>query len=677
MKKRRIIERYGKYGIAAFVFLVSLCFLYCGRLEIYGAELTDKFFETYKNLVIGTALTFIITWAYIFVLIINVRKRKKAEKEVNEANQELTALYEQISASDEQLKYQLDELVAANDKLQVSEEKYRLVAEAANDIIWEWELGSNRLQFSSRLNGILGYNDDEIKSMVDWNGIISPEDIDYVRSEMESLFDEEKRDCTCEYRVRHKKGKTLWLITKAKVLYDQLGYPYKIVGSHTDVTQLKEHQNRILHMAYHDILTNLPNRSYLKEYVEEQISGEPDSRFAIVYIDIDDFKTINDNFGHIEGDKFLVEIGKRFSEVSGEGSRVFRLGGDEYVIVLKAVKERTDICDFLENVFRKFEKPINMADRNLHITLSAGAVIYPFDGTNFNDLLKNADIAMYQVKSRGKNNFIFFDESMKKGIMEKMFLENSLREAVKNMEFTMNYQPILDLSSSKICGLEALIRWNSPELGPVPPSVFIKLAEENGLIIPIGNWVLRTGCSYAARLAAEGYPEITVSVNISPLQLMQADFVGNVKAIAASCGVEPGRIKLEITESVLIDSFEASLKKLTELREYGFHISLDDFGQGYSSLTYLQRLPINMLKIDKAFIDDIFKNDGNNQIVYAIIGLAHRMGLTVYAEGVETEEQLQYLRSIECDAIQGYLVSRPVPESEVAGLLNRVGCIGK
>ncbi len=283
---------------------------------------------------------------------------------------------------------------------------------------------------------------------------------------------------------------------------------------------------------------------------------------------------------------------------------------------------------------------------------------------------------MYQVKNKGKNNYIFFDESMQKGIMERMFLENSLREAVKNMDFTLNYQPILDFSSEKICSLEALIRWNSPELGPVSPVVFIKLAEENGLIIPIGNWVLRTGCSFAAKLAAEGYPGITVSINISPVQLMQADFVQNVKAIVASCGVEPDRIKLEITESVLIDSFESGLRKLNELKDYGFHISLDDFGQGYSSLTYLRRLPINIIKIDKAFIDDIQENEGNDQIVYAITELSHRMGLTVYAEGVETEQQLRYLKSIKCDGIQGYIISKPLPEPEIAELLKRIGCIG-
>jgi len=635
-----------------------------------------SFFETYRNLVIGTAVTFVIMLIYIMVLINSIRKRKLAEKELSSANQELFALYEQISAADQQLKNQLDELVEAHDKLQVSEEKYRLVAEAANDIIWEWELGSNRLHFSRRLLGILGYSDNEIKTMAEWGNIVAPEDTDYVRDKIESFIDKEQKACTCEYRVRNKNGTLQWLVTKAKVLYDQLGYPYKIVGSHTDITQLKEHQDRILQLAYRDALTNLPNRSSLKEYVEELISGDSEERFAIVYIDIDDFKTINDNFGHSEGDRFLKEIGMRLSDMSGEGIRVFRLGGDEYVIVLRNVENRADISDYISRVFREFGKPINLAEMKLHITLSAGAVIYPSDGSNFEDLLKNADIAMYQVKNKGKNNYIFFDESMQKGIMERMFLENSLREAVKRMDFTLNYQPIFDLASEKICSLEALIRWNSPKLGPVSPTVFIKLAEENGLIVPIGNWVLKTGCSYAAKLVKEGYRGITISINISTVQLLQADFVQNVKDIAASCGVEPGRIKLEITESVLIDSIESSLKKLYELKDHGFHISLDDFGQGYSSLTYLRRLPIDVIKIDKAFIDDIRDNEGNDQIVYAITELVHRMGLTVYAEGVETAEQLQYLKSIKCDGIQGYYISKPLPESDIEGLLNRIGCIG-
>jgi diguanylate cyclase (GGDEF)-like protein/PAS domain S-box-containing protein len=645
-----------------------------------GSVIINKpfsFFETYKNLVIGTIVIFVLMSSFIILLMNNIRKRKKAEEEVLEANQELTALYEEVSASDEQLKFQLEELVSAHDKLQVSEEKYRLVAEAANDIIWEWEMGSNKLKFSSRLKSLLGYCDEEIRTMQDWQAIVSAEDSDYVKNMMESFMKEEKKNCTCEYRIRNKNNRNLWIITKAKVLFDQFGYPYKIVGSHTDITQLKEHQNKIMHMAYHDTLTELPNRSYLKEYVENQIVEDPDSIFAMLYIDIDNFKSINDSFGHGEGDKLLVEIGKKFSSISKGGSAVFRLGGDEYVIVLKAVMEKEEISHYLRSMFKLFVKPVKLGNRNLHITISAGAVIYPMDGTNFNELLKNADIAMYHVKNSGKNNFVFFDKSMKEGIKEKMFLENSMREAVKNMNFTLNYQPMLDIKTGRIYGLEALIRWNCPELGPVSPVVFIKLAEENGLIIPIGNWVLRTGCSYAAKLATQGYPDVSISINISPLQLTRADFVDNVKAIISSSGIEPERINLEITESILIDSFDSSLKKLHELREFGVHISLDDFGQGFSSLTYLRRLPINTLKIDKSFIDDISYTESSNQIVYSIIELAHIMKLMVIAEGVETEEQLQYLEGFGCDAVQGFLISRPVPEAEVLDLLRRVASNNK
>lgn len=636
-----------------------------------------SFFETYKNLVIATALVFVVMALYIILLIKNIQKRKRAENELNVANEELQALYEQVTASDLQLKEQLEELISAHNKVQVNEEKYRLIAESANDIIWEWDLKSNKLQFSSRLKGILGYENEEISAIGDWNDIILPEDQNCVKGKLDSMWIDELRNFMCDYRVRSKNGKILWLATKARVLVNEFGYPHKIVGSHTDITQLKEHQNNILHMAYHDTLTKLPNRSYLKEYVDGHIHEAPDELLALVYIDIDNFKTINDSFGHSEGDKFLVEIGKKFSAMTGEDSMVFRLGGDEYVIILKNVRDRKAVEDYLENMFRAFAEPVNIENRNMHITLSAGAVVYPSDGVDFNELLKHADIAMYQVKNRGKNNFIFFSEGMKEGIKEKMLLENSLRDAVVNMKFLLNYQPILDIASGRIYGFEALIRWNSRDFGPVSPAVFIKLAEENGLIIPIGNWVLKTGCSFAARLAELGYPEVSLSINISPLQLMQTDFVENVKAIVNSSGVQPDRIELEVTESMLIDSFDTSLKKLKELRMFGIRISLDDFGQGYSSLTYLRRLPINTLKIDKAFIDDIFKVDSNNQIVYSIIELAHRMQLKVNAEGVETEEQYNYLKHVDCDAVQGYLISRPVPEAEVLSLLQKFGTIKK
>lgn len=636
-----------------------------------------SFFETYKNLVIATIVIFVVMWLYIFLLMNNIRKRKKAEGELYEANEELHALYEQISASDLQLKSQLEELVSAHNRLQVSEEKYRLVAESANDIIWEWELDTDKLIFSTRLKGILGYENDELGDMKAWKSIILMEDAGYVESNLEGFFRDDIKNCTCDYRVRNRSGRILWLTTKARVLFDEFGYPYKIVGSHTDITQLKEHQDRIMHMAYHDILTELPNRSYLKEYVDGHIQEAPGKLMALLYIDIDNFKTINDSFGHAEGDKFLVQIGEKLCSMSGEGNMVFRLGGDEYVIVLKNMYERKQVENFLDGMFKFFEKPVTIDNRNLHITLSVGAVLYPLDGADFSELLKNADIAMYQVKSRGRNNYIFFNDNMQAGIKEKMLLENSLRDAVADMEFTLNYQPILDMATGRICGLEALIRWNSREFGPVSPIVFIKLAEENGLIIPIGNWVLRSGCDYAAKLSKLGYPDVSISINISPMQLMQMDFVETVKAVISSSGVQPERIELEVTESILIDSFETSLRKLSELRNFGIRISLDDFGQGYSSLTYLRKLPIDTLKIDKAFIDDIFKDDGNNQIVYSIIELAHRMQLKVNAEGVETEDQLKYLKHVDCDSIQGYLISKPVPEADVVKLLQKYGTIKK
>ncbi len=637
-----------------------------------GSQIINKpfsFYETYKELVIGTSFAFIVLLIYIMLLIKNIGKRKKAEMKVHESNQELTALYGQMSAIDQQLKYQLSELSVAHEKLQLSEAKYRMVAEATNDIVWDWNMDSGIIRYSGGLKEILGYDDAEIYRKEDWLQIVVSEDAEYVKTAIEKFVQKDSNEPVCEYRVRHKDGRTIWISTKAKMLLDQSGKPSKIVGSHINITRLKEYQNRIWEMAYYDELTKLPNRAYLKEYVTKQINSNYANELAMIYIDIDDFKAINDNFGHSEGDKLLIEVGNMLNEITEEENIVFRQGGDEFVVVLNHADRNDSIRDYVARMKAKFEDPIKLTVGEFHITLSGGIVVHPSDGEDFNTLLKNADIAMYYVKNNGKNNLEFFNNDMEKGVKEKLLLENSLRASAKEMNFTLHYQPIVDIVSRKILKFEALIRWNSPEFGVIPPSVFIKLAEENGLIVPIGSWVIRQSCIFAAQLASNGYSDVSVSINISPIQLRQRDFVPLIKDALAQSGAEAERIELEITESLLIDSFDLSLKKLNEIRELGMQISLDDFGQGYSSLTYLRMLPISTLKIDKAFLNDYINIDRNDQIICAIIDLAHGMKIRVVAEGVETTEQLQFLRKNHCDLIQGYLISKPVPEREAFALL--------
>lgn len=628
-----------------------------------------SFFETYKHLVICTVVAFAVLLAFILILLRLIKKRKKAENAAYEANEELKALYEQLYAIDQQLKHQLNELSGAHENLRLSEEKYRLVAEASNDIIWDWNSENRLVYYSSGLKAILGYETTELMNQGAWYQVILAEDKEIFKKEIEKSVEWKQDLSTIEYRVRHKNGDILWISTKAKMLYNESGKPYKIVGSHTDITKLKEYQNRILEMAYYDELTNLPNRAYLKEYINKQIRSGTGATSALLYIDIDDFKSINDNFGHNEGDRLLVEIGKILKDITGEDDLVFRQGGDEFVIVFNHIQNRDEIMEYVAKLKDRLADPVRLSQGEFHITLSGGIVVYPEDGDDYDTLLKNADIAMYFVKNNGKNQLMFFNMDMIEGAIEKLILDHRLRAAVKNMDFSLHYQPIADIRTGKITKFEALIRWRDPEVGQVPPSVFIHRAEETGLIIPIGNWVLRESCIFAANLASKGYSDVSVSINISPIQLKQKDFVPNIMEIISETGVEADRIELEITESILIDSLETSLKTLHEVKSMGISISLDDFGQGYSSLTYLRMLPINTLKIDKSFLDNYTDADRTGQIICTIIELAHGMHIAVVAEGVETKEQFGFLNEIHCDLVQGYFISKPVHESEAFNLL--------
>ncbi len=638
-----------------------------------GSKVINKpfsFFETYKYLVIGTAAAFAVLLTLILILIWLAKKRRYAEMAATEANTELKALYEQLYAVDQQLKYQLEELSETHENLSRSEEKYRLVAETANDIIWDWSVENDLVNYSCGLTEILGYETAELMNKEAWDHIVLTEDADRVANGMKESFRKKQDLSSIEYRVRHKDGKAIWISTKAKILFDETGAPHKIVGSHTDITKLKEYQDKIWEMAYYDDLTNLPNRAYLKEYVNDQIQKGTGAASALIYLDIDDFKSINDNFGHKEGDKLLVEVGAILGEITEAEDLVFRQGGDEFVIVFNQINNRDDIMEFVARLDRRLADPIRLTEGDFNVTLSGGIVLYPQDGTDYDTLLKNADIAMYFVKNNGKNGLVFFNEDMMADSREKLLLDRRLRSAVRDMSFFMNYQPIVDIKTGVISKFEALIRWKDPELGLVSPSVFIKRAEENGLIMPIGNWVIRESFLFSKKLASEGYENVTISVNISPIQLRQKDFVNSIKELLDETGAEAEHIEFEITESILIESLESSLNKLNEIRSLKISISLDDFGQGYSSLTYLRMLPINTLKVDKSFIESYNENYRNSQIVCAIIELAHGLGLEVVAEGVETKEQYEFLKESDCDMIQGYLISKPLPMPEAERLIS-------
>jgi len=429
-------------------------------------------------------------------------------------------------------------------------------------------------------------------------------------------------------------------------------------------------QKKISHMAFYDTLTGLPNRSGLNDHLEKEMKKADCGEAAgtIMLIDMDDLKSVNDNFGHSIGDSVIITVGKHIVQVIGEKAFVARSGGDEFVIVLSGAYNRAEVAHIADQILDALCQEYEVSTEHLHMSASIGVVVYPDDGDNAEDILKKADSAMYAAKGAGRNCWRFYKPIFLQEAYEKMMLTNGLRRGLERGEFSLHYQPQLTVQGTVI-GFEALLRWNSSEHGCVSPVRFIPLAEESGLIVPIGQWVLQEACQFARRLVDMGKGMIHVAVNISPRQLLTDDFVDIVRRSIVDANILPEQLEIEITESVLIESIEESIGKLGQLRDLGVMLSLDDFGTGYSSLTYLRSLPVGILKIDKSFIDKILDDEIQLQVVGSIIDLGHTLGLTIVAEGVETEDQLKLLNQYGCDCIQGYIFSPPIPEDEAIKFL--------
>lgn len=442
-------------------------------------------------------------------------------------------------------------------------------------------------------------------------------------------------------------------------------------------TQLKESQitlqnneKRIKYLAYNDSLTGLANRERLIYMLQENVRAAIlDNKIgAVIFIDLDNFKKINDTKGHSIGDQVLVAISKRFLNFARDNAVVARIGGDEFIIVINNISSVAIITENAEELVKLFDDPISMGKTNYTVSASIGITLFPSDATSVEELLKKADMAMYRAKAKGKNCYQIFDDSMQKDFIFKVEIENNLRLALKNEELTLHYQPKYRASDSSIYGFEALLRWNSPLLGMVSALEIVRIAEETGLIVKLEKWVFKTACLLVRLINTNNSNPLKMSVNISAIHIMHKDFVKNIKMIIAETKVNPQWLELEITETVMRESFHSNKDKLMNLKEFGLDIHLDDFGSGYSSLNYLQNLPIDYVKIDKLFIDSMLKSEKNCSVTAAIVDLVHKMGLKVIAEGVEKQEQLEILKHYECDLIQGYLFSKPLPQDEILRL---------
>jgi diguanylate cyclase (GGDEF)-like protein len=440
-----------------------------------------------------------------------------------------------------------------------------------------------------------------------------------------------------------------------------------------EIVERKTSEEKVRHIAYHDSLTGLPNRALFKDRVEQVLlrGRWHKTLAAILFLDLDRFKAINDSLGHHAGDELLITVAKRLKSCLRDGDTAARIGGDEFTILCQDVARVEDLSIIVDKILSAFRQPISVQDQEVYISTSIGISLYPTDGKDAETLIQNADLAMYRAKSRGRNTCQHFMPCMAEKSLRRLKIENKLRNALELMDFSLQYQPLVDLKSGKIAATEALMRWNDDELGEVSPSVFIPIAEENGDILPIGRWVLKEACEQNRKWQEMDLPKIPVSVNISSNIFKESGFVNMVRTVLNDADLEPRYLELEVTESIIMENADEVLATMGELKELGVLFSIDDFGTGYSSLSYLKRLPLSKLKIDRTFIKELESSAEDQSIVKTIVTLGHNLDLTVLAEGVETESQLAILLETDCDMVQGYLFSKPVSAQELSKLLIR------
>ena len=611
--------------------------------------------------------------------------RTKSKQSFNKAETELVQRFAQLAsiALDNAYLYSaaqqdLNERRRAEAALRVSQERYALAANGANDGLWDWNLETNELYLSSRWNTMLGYDKGEIGQHPDeWFKLVHPEDLMRLKGQLNAHIQGKTSHFENEHRMRDKNDSYRWMLSRGLAVRDREGKAYRIAGSQTDITERKHHEEKLLYQALHDPLTGLPNRALFMRRLEEAIThahyaqcvGDP--TFAVLYLDFDRFKLVNDSYGHLVGDQLLIKIAKRLEKYISHHDIVARLGGDEFTILLNKIEDIHDAIALAEQIQQALTLPFKLNGQEIFISASIGIVPGDAHYEQAEYVLRDADIAMYQAKALGKARHEVFDEHMHLAAMALLQLENDLRRAIDREEFLLYYQPLVSMETSQPVGFEALVRWQHPTRGMVSPAEFIPAAEETGLIVPLGEWVLRTACQQMSEWQPlfSSNPPLTISVNLSGKQLTKSDLVFKVDRILQETGLPARSLKLEITESVMIEQTDAANDTLTRLRDLGIELQLDDFGTGYSSLGYLQKLPVGAIKIDRSFIRYIEGSTEHIEIVRTIVILARNLGMKVVAEGIETEQQEELLRSLGCDYGQGYLFAAPLPSVAAEKLL--------
>jgi len=664
-----------------YIFIGCLCVLFSNRI-LYRL-VSDKNIIRIINMLQGWFFV-ILSGIIIYMLVYYTMKRiRKVEKKVVEnydelsaTYEELEASYEEISASEEEIKQQFDELQVYSNLIRASEARLSAAQALAKVGNWELDLESKIVWASEEAFRIYGINNiTNNLSLEESQSAVHENDRENMNVALKLLIEEnEKYDV--EFRViRLNDNEQRILRSVAEIDFNLLGKPKKVLGVLQDITESRLNQETLKRLAYYDELTALPNRVLFIDRLKNAMdtAKRTNSKIAVVFFDIDSFKKINDILGHYIGDRLLIDISNKLKSSLQVNQTLARFSGDEFTIFIENISQTDKIMIFIDRIKKIFDSPFDVDNHSIHLSSNFGISIFPDHGKSVEELLQNADTAMYKAKEIGGSNYQFYNDNMRDEVLKKLKIEKYLRMALEKDELYLCYQPQVDTKSCKIRGFEALLRWKNDDIGMISPLEFIPIAEETGLIIPIGEWVLEKACEVNKIWQGKYNSNIIMSVNISPVQLKQNNFAGQVKCILDKTGLNPELLELEITENILIDSFDINdiVDILWELKKIGVKISLDDFGTGFSSLNYLTKLPINTLKIDKSFVDYIKTGSKEKAIIESIIALVHKLELEVIAEGVETIEQLEYLIQSNCDNVQGFLFCKPLIESELKGIIEK------